>query len=126
MIFAPIIYKEIKMDGISSISSLGSLDLDNINSDQIAEKIAAKIIDSRDKDGDSALTVEEAGIPKEIFSKIDPNNDGVISQDEMKTRAVELQNLICSTKDMFGAMNGLPTPDKIKEVLGGSFTRQAI
>lgn len=114
------------MDGISSISGLGNLDFGNIDKDQIAEKIAAKIIESRDKDGDSALSVEEAGIPKEIFSKIDPNNDGVIDQDEMKTRAVELQNLICSTKDMLGAMNGLPTPDKIKEILGGSFTRKAV
>jgi Ca2+-binding EF-hand superfamily protein len=114
------------MDGISSISALSSMDLGNIDKDQIVENIVAKIIESRDSDGDSAISVKEAGIPESIFSKIDPNDDGVIDQDEMKSRAVELQNLICSTKDMFGAMNGLPTPDKIKEILGGSFTRQAI
>lgn len=48
-------------------------------------KLTGQLIMFRDSDGDKALNVDEAGMPQDIFSKVDKNSDGKLDADELNS-----------------------------------------
>ena len=43
-----------------------------------------KLISDKDQDGDGKLTIDESGMPKDMFNQIDTDGDGVISAKELQ------------------------------------------
>lgn len=62
---------------------------------QRMEGVAKKFLAVLDKDGDSALSLKESGLSKEVFNSVDADNDGVISGEELADAlASERQDLM--------------------------------
>ena len=81
------------------------------------QKMIQTILRSRDQDGDGSLSIEEMSIPKEAFTKIDEDQDGLVDMDELKTffPMAELDRIatdIIAERDTNG--DGLLTMDEVK------------
>lgn len=50
---------------------------------ELREKGAAGFLKARDANGDGALTAEEAGLPGPAFTRVDPDKDGRIGEEEL-------------------------------------------
>lgn len=66
---------------IAGIASYASIQVRN--SYQNAEKISNRVIETRDIDGDSKLSVEELGGRSEIINRADVNGDNLVNQEEL-------------------------------------------
>lgn len=68
------------------------------------DQMTIGFISGNDRDGDSALSIDELGLPKDIFSSIDTNNDGLASKDELNAayyarQLDQLTNGLLGSKD---------------------------
>ena len=68
---------------ISAIS--GSISVQSHVSQQSAERISTRVLETRDIDGDNRLNVDELGRQSGVFNKIDLNGDNFVDQQELFT-----------------------------------------
>ena len=68
---------------ISAIS--GSISVQSHVSQQSAERISTRVLETRDIDGDNRLNVDELGRQPGVFNKIDSNGDNFADQQELFT-----------------------------------------
>lgn len=52
--------------------------------DTMAEGASLFIMDSKDSDGDGALTIEELGVSEDKFNELDTDGDGVVDSEELE------------------------------------------
>ena len=104
------------ISGISAVASANSASGSNTN--DYMDKLADKIIAQKDIDKDGSISIEEAKLPKEIFSFIDKDGNGKVSKEELKTSATDIKNNIMSLGELLVQANKSPAPDKLQSLLG--------
>jgi len=93
----------------------------NFDINPYIDKIAEQTMKARDVDGDGALTIGEAALPREEFSQLDWNGDEKISNGELKSEIVRVRDDICKNLDIQQVLsqnNQTPDPEKMKVFFG--------
>ena len=78
--------------GLASSDSKDSVSgalVDQIDMVDHMEGVAGKLMSLLDKDGDDGLSIDESGLSKEAFAKVDADGDGVISGQELTDALVD-------------------------------------
>lgn len=96
---------------VSAIGSIGgSYGSYGLSSSEMQERMAARFA-QEDLDGDESLSVEEFGGPEELFSEIDADGDGLLTEQEMQSHH-EAKMAEGPPADAMGMAGGM-TPEEI-------------
>ncbi|MBN2307718.1 MAG: EF-hand domain-containing protein [Candidatus Hydrogenedentes bacterium] len=68
---------------IGAISGFSS-QLGGVDMSQYAQKMAGRLLEYTDSDGDGALSIDEVGLSEDVFGEIDTDGDGVLSLEEIQ------------------------------------------
>jgi hypothetical protein len=101
---------------------ISALNMESVNSGQLLDKLNSAIIDKFDKNGDGSLDSEEVKFGEELFSKLDTDGSGKIEQAEIQAHTKNIKDVLFNLSGMLGGGGNLPSPDKIKELMGGALS----
>ncbi|OGV48269.1 MAG: hypothetical protein A2017_11975 [Lentisphaerae bacterium GWF2_44_16] len=104
-----------------SVNAIGSI-VGNIaesdsSSNDYLEKLATKIIEQRDKNGDGALDTEEAMLPKEVFSIMDSNGDGKIDMKELANQTSDIKKALNSVTKSLSNVDKISAEGKFNDLM---------
>lgn len=105
------------ISGISAVASSSGTSGTNTNTNDYMDKLADKIIAQKDADGDGYISIEEAKLPKEIFSFIDRDGNNKVDKTELKNASGQIQNSVMSLSELLIQSDKGPAPDKLQSLM---------